>query len=71
VSTLYTVLTETGCRPSVSVTFAVIQTHNQPLVIEFLVIVLIINKVVAVEVVKRPKRGASLTCLGLTNSPGI
>ena len=47
------------------------QAHDYPLVVEFLVIVSIINKAVAIEVFGLLKRGALLTCLGLTSILGF
>jgi hypothetical protein len=47
------------------------QAHNYPLIIEFLVIVLIINKVVAIEVFSLFKQRALLACLGLTSILGF
>ena len=52
-------------------TSAAIRAHDQPRVIEFLVIVSIINKTVAMEILGRPKRGASSTCSTSTSIPGI
>jgi hypothetical protein len=52
------------------VTFVIIRAYDHPLIVEFLVMVLIINKAVAIEVFGLPKRGVSLTCLGLTSVPG-
>jgi hypothetical protein len=43
-------------------TLAAIRQHDQPLVIEFLVIVSIINNERAVEILGLPERGASSIC---------
>jgi len=56
------VLAETGFQPGVFETSQAILAHNHPRVVEFFVIVLIINFAVAVEIGGLPERGASSTC---------
>ena len=50
---------------------AVMRAHDYPLVVEFLVMVLMINRVVAVDVLALLGRGASSTCHVSTSSPDL
>jgi len=56
------VLAETGFQPGVFETLEAILAHDHPWVVEFLVIILIINFAVAVEIGSLPERGALSTC---------
>jgi hypothetical protein len=56
------VLAETGFQLRVFETSEAILAHDHPQVVEFLVIVLIINFAVAVEIGGLPERGASSIC---------
>jgi hypothetical protein len=56
------VLAETSFQLGVFKTSKVILAHDHLWVVEFLVIVLIINFAVAVEIGSLPKQGALLTC---------
>jgi hypothetical protein len=56
------VLVETGFQPGVFETLEAILAHDHPRVVEFLVIVSIINFAVVVEIGGLPERGASSTC---------
>ena len=55
-------LAETGFQLGVFETSEAILAHDHPQVVEFLVIVSMINFAVAVEIGGLPKRGASSTC---------
>jgi hypothetical protein len=55
-------LAETGFQPGVFETLEAILVHDYPQVVEFLVIILMINFAVAVEISSLPERGALSTC---------